>query len=409
MVLLPTMEPTERSPAPVRSKPITAVGNGLRRPARPQRRRPAWRGRACGGSRAASRSRAVRWRRRSRPATGRSWPRRRGTRGVTSSWWSIPGDPGYEMVKRIVGMPGDSVGDRTLGDDEYWVEGDHEAASTDSRQFGPVRGEHLKARVLRRVLAAGSPPPGQVAALALARAAPATKSSHLACASRRSKSQTSSPGPPASRSRPGPPESRSSPDSPFTRSLPAVAPEPIVARTRDEQVAARPATGPVLPDRPLELVVARQPEEDVGPPAAAQLVLFGRADDVDRFAEASHQLVGAGVAAPVPRGAALVGPAAVAAGIDRGARRSQRHRGGRPAVGPERRAAAGPRGSRRSLGRTRSRAPGRRCRRRRARSPGAVRAALGLVVGDDRVADLDGGVPWPHARRPREPPRSRRS
>ena len=59
-----------------------------------------------------------------------------------------PGRPGYEMVKRIVAAPGDTVGDRTLGDDEYWVEGDHEAASTDSRQFGPVRGEHLKARVL---------------------------------------------------------------------------------------------------------------------------------------------------------------------------------------------------------------------------------------------------------------------
>jgi signal peptidase I len=59
-----------------------------------------------------------------------------------------PGRPGYEMVKRIVGVPGDTLGERTLGDDEYWVEGDHEAASTDSRQFGPVRGEHLKARVL---------------------------------------------------------------------------------------------------------------------------------------------------------------------------------------------------------------------------------------------------------------------
>ncbi|HJR96271.1 MAG TPA: S26 family signal peptidase [Actinomycetota bacterium] len=59
-----------------------------------------------------------------------------------------PGRPGYEMVKRIVGVPGDRVGDRLLGEDEYWVEGDLEPASTDSRQFGPVREERLKAKVL---------------------------------------------------------------------------------------------------------------------------------------------------------------------------------------------------------------------------------------------------------------------
>ena len=35
-----------------------------------------------------------------------------------------PGRPGDEMVKRIVGVPGDQVGDRVLGDDEYWVVGD---------------------------------------------------------------------------------------------------------------------------------------------------------------------------------------------------------------------------------------------------------------------------------------------
>ena len=59
-----------------------------------------------------------------------------------------PGRPGYEMVKRVTALPGERVGERTLGDDEYWVEGDRGDASTDSRHFGPVRGEHLKARVL---------------------------------------------------------------------------------------------------------------------------------------------------------------------------------------------------------------------------------------------------------------------
>jgi nickel-type superoxide dismutase maturation protease len=59
-----------------------------------------------------------------------------------------PGRPGYEMVKRVTAGPGESVGERTLDDDEYWIEGDRADASTDSRHFGPVRREHLKARVL---------------------------------------------------------------------------------------------------------------------------------------------------------------------------------------------------------------------------------------------------------------------
>jgi inner membrane protease subunit 1 len=59
-----------------------------------------------------------------------------------------PGRPGFEMVKRIVGAPGDTVGERLLRDDEYWVEGDRPDASTDSRHFGPVTTEELHARVV---------------------------------------------------------------------------------------------------------------------------------------------------------------------------------------------------------------------------------------------------------------------
>jgi signal peptidase I len=59
-----------------------------------------------------------------------------------------PGRPGYEMVKRIASAPGGRVGDRTLGADEWWVEGDLAAASTDSRQFGPVLRDALKAKVV---------------------------------------------------------------------------------------------------------------------------------------------------------------------------------------------------------------------------------------------------------------------
>lgn len=59
-----------------------------------------------------------------------------------------PGRPGYEMVKRVVHVPGDHVEDRLLHAEEFWVEGDRPDASTDSRQFGPVLRERIKAKVL---------------------------------------------------------------------------------------------------------------------------------------------------------------------------------------------------------------------------------------------------------------------
>ena len=59
-----------------------------------------------------------------------------------------PGRPGYEMVKRLGGVPGERIEDWTLGPEDFWVLGDREDASTDSRHFGPVRAEHLMATVL---------------------------------------------------------------------------------------------------------------------------------------------------------------------------------------------------------------------------------------------------------------------
>ena len=56
-----------------------------------------------------------------------------------------PDRTGYELIKRLVAMPGDAVGERTLEANEYWVEGDG-PASTDSRHFGPVTTDALKAR-----------------------------------------------------------------------------------------------------------------------------------------------------------------------------------------------------------------------------------------------------------------------
>jgi nickel-type superoxide dismutase maturation protease len=48
-----------------------------------------------------------------------------------------PNRPGYEMVKRLAGVPEDSVGGIVLGPDQFWVVGDNPAASTDSRTLGP--------------------------------------------------------------------------------------------------------------------------------------------------------------------------------------------------------------------------------------------------------------------------------
>ena len=59
-----------------------------------------------------------------------------------------PQRPGYEIVKRLVGVPGSTVGGRELGEDESWVEGDFAHRSTDSREFGPVSRENLKAKVV---------------------------------------------------------------------------------------------------------------------------------------------------------------------------------------------------------------------------------------------------------------------
>lgn len=57
-----------------------------------------------------------------------------------------PERPGFEMVKRVIAVPGE----RGLGRDEYWLEGDHPnpERSTDSRSFGAVRRDAIKARVL---------------------------------------------------------------------------------------------------------------------------------------------------------------------------------------------------------------------------------------------------------------------
>lgn len=59
-----------------------------------------------------------------------------------------PERPGFEMVKRVTGIPDALAPDgRILGEDEWWVEGDNPGASTDSRRFGPVTSDNVKAKV----------------------------------------------------------------------------------------------------------------------------------------------------------------------------------------------------------------------------------------------------------------------
>jgi nickel-type superoxide dismutase maturation protease len=61
-----------------------------------------------------------------------------------------PQRAGYEMVKRVAALPGERVEDRILGTDEYWVIGDKEDGSTDSRTFGAVPAGAIRGRVVLR-------------------------------------------------------------------------------------------------------------------------------------------------------------------------------------------------------------------------------------------------------------------
>jgi type IV secretory pathway protease TraF len=58
-----------------------------------------------------------------------------------------PERPGFELVKRVVHVAGDVAPDGRLLTDEFWIEGDEPGGSTDSRRFGPVPIERVRARV----------------------------------------------------------------------------------------------------------------------------------------------------------------------------------------------------------------------------------------------------------------------
>ena len=58
-----------------------------------------------------------------------------------------PERPGFELVKRVVHVAGDVTPDGFELGDEIWVEGDEPEASSDSRRFGPLPIERVRARV----------------------------------------------------------------------------------------------------------------------------------------------------------------------------------------------------------------------------------------------------------------------
>ena len=78
-----------------------------------------------------------------------------------------PRTAGFELVKRVLGVPGDWLevagchdeGDAAglvLGQDEYWVQGDAVDRSTDSRTFGPVPRSAIRGIVRLRYWPLGS-------------------------------------------------------------------------------------------------------------------------------------------------------------------------------------------------------------------------------------------------------------
>jgi nickel-type superoxide dismutase maturation protease len=61
-----------------------------------------------------------------------------------------PSRHGFELVKRVVAVEGDSMDGRLLGPGDVWLLGDAGEESTDSRSFGPVPTSAIRGVVVAR-------------------------------------------------------------------------------------------------------------------------------------------------------------------------------------------------------------------------------------------------------------------
>lgn len=58
-----------------------------------------------------------------------------------------PNDSEKQLLKRIIGIPGDKIEGIGLGVEDYYVLGDNKAKSEDSRQFGVVKKNQILGKV----------------------------------------------------------------------------------------------------------------------------------------------------------------------------------------------------------------------------------------------------------------------
>lgn len=66
--------------------------------------------------------------------------------------FKYPKDPSKYFIKRVIGLPGETVNGTKLNEDQYYVEGDNRDASSDSRSWGPVSRKLIVGRPIVRLL-----------------------------------------------------------------------------------------------------------------------------------------------------------------------------------------------------------------------------------------------------------------